>query len=87
VGSLTEKQKSVVIGLLLGDGSLRKKQNTLLEVNHSFQQAAYVLWLYKIFKDFVLTKPKYRVSGKGRSAFRFTTRSLACFNDFYSSVL
>ena len=37
VGSLTEEQKSIIIGTLLGDGTLRKKTNTLLEINHSYK--------------------------------------------------
>jgi hypothetical protein len=35
VGSLTEEQRSILIGTLLGDGTLRRKINTLLEINHS----------------------------------------------------
>ena len=34
VGSLTEEQKSILIGCLLGDGTMRKKKNALLEINH-----------------------------------------------------
>lgn len=83
MGSLTGYQKSVLIGLLLGDGSLRKKRNTLLEINHSSKQSSYVMWLYEIFKDFVNTPPKIRKSGKNREAMRFTTLSFQCFNHFF----
>jgi hypothetical protein len=42
VGSLTEVQHSIVIGSLLGDGAMRCKANALLEINHCFEQRAYV---------------------------------------------
>ena len=83
VGSLTEEQKSILIGCLLGDGSLRRKQNTLLEINHSSKQKDYVFWLYSKFKDCVLTPPKFRVNGPDRNSYRFTTRSLKVLNEFY----
>jgi hypothetical protein len=34
VGSLSEVQREVVIGTLLGDGSMRCETNALLEINH-----------------------------------------------------
>ena len=43
-GSLTEEQKQILIGVLLGDGSMRKKTHALLEINHSFKQKDYVDW-------------------------------------------
>lgn len=84
MGSLTERQKSILIGMLLGDGSLRKKRNTLVEVNHSISQKDYVLWLYSELRDLVATSPVSRISGKNRLAIRFTTRSLRCLNEFYT---
>jgi len=85
VGSLTEEQKSILIGCLLGDGSLRRKQNTLLEVNHSSKQRDYVFWLYSKFKECVSTPPKIRVNGLNRTSYRFTTRSIDALNDFYEN--
>jgi len=38
VGSLSEVQHSVVVGTLLGDGSMRCKTHALLEINHSAHQ-------------------------------------------------
>ncbi len=84
VGSLTKEQTSIITGKLLGDGSLRKKQNTLLEVNHSYKQKEYVLWQYEKLRNLILTEPKLRKSGVNRYSMRFTTRSLACLNDFYA---
>lgn len=85
MGSLTERQKSIIIGKLLGDGSLRRKANTLLEVNHSYNQKDYVLWVYEELKQFVKTPPKLRVSGQNRLAFRFTTLSCSLLNPYYES--
>lgn len=55
VGSLTEAQKSIIVGMLLGDGSLRRKTNTILKVNHSHKQKEYVDWLYNKLEKLVLT--------------------------------
>lgn len=85
VGSLTNEQKSIVSGTLLGDGTLRKRKNTLLEINHSAKQKDYVFWLYSRLSSFVLTPPKLRKSGINRFSFRFTTKSMFELNDFYYS--
>lgn len=83
MGSLTDRQMSIIRGKLLGDGSLRKKRKTLLEINHSHTQKQYVFWLYDELKNLVRTKPKKRRSGRNRSSYRFTTLSLESLNDFY----
>jgi len=83
VGSLPDDLKSILIGKILGDGSLRKKTNTLLEVNHSSKQKEYVMWLYSKFSEFVKTPPKLRVNGKNRHSYRFTTQSVKALNEFY----
>lgn len=83
MGSLNEKQYAVILGCLLGDGTLRKKTNTLLEINHSYKQETYVLWLYDVLANLVGTFPKFRSSGHNRFSFRFTTLSLQELNHFY----
>ena len=87
MGSLTEVQESIIVGKLLGDGSLRRKKNTLLEINHSSRQKEYVYWLYEQLKTIVLTPPKLRKSGNNRFSYRFTTASIkelnSSFEDFY----
>jgi len=89
VGSLTKVQKSIITGKLLRGGSLRRRKNSLLEINHSNKQREYVFWLYRMLKNYVLTPPKLRISGKNRFSYRFTTKSipeLNCFyEDYYSS--
>ena len=87
MGSLTERQRAVIIGSLLGDGTMRCKTNALLEINHSVKQSAYVEWKYSEFKELVSTKPHKRACNAGRIAYRFTTRSLpeltGIYREFY----
>ena len=86
VGSLTQVQKSLIEGSLLGDGCLRiqgKRVNALFEVNHTFKQKEYVDWKYELLKNIVITPPKPR-KGKGvRIAYRFTTRSVPVLTEYH----
>lgn len=82
-GSLTEEQIQIVIGCLLGDGSMRMKTNALLEINHCFEQKVLVDWLYANLKEYVGTAPKVRKGNGKRVAYRFTTRSLPPFTNLY----
>jgi len=87
VGSLTSVQHAIIVGSLLGDGTLRRqgnRLNALLEVNHSYKQKEYVDWKWQHFQEHILTAPKTR-KGKGvRIAYRFTTRSLPMFTKYHS---
>jgi hypothetical protein len=83
VGSLTEIQRSIVIGSLLGDGGMRCKTNALLEINHGIEQKFYVDWKYQNLAQFVLTPPKVKKGNGKRIAYRFTTRSLPELTPFY----
>ena len=77
VGSLTQIQRSIIIGTILGDGYLRiisGKKNALLEINHSFVQKEYVDWKYTMLKALCKSAPKARKSNGTRMAYRFTTR-------------
>jgi len=76
VGSLSEVQRQIIVGSLLGDGAMRCKTNALLEVNHSVNQSSYVDWKYGHLADLVRTPPRARRSNGGRVAYRFVTRSL-----------
>ncbi len=82
---LTEEQRSVLIGSLLGDGSMRCKTNALLEVNHSIAQRTYVDWKYRVFADLVRTPPTARDGNGARVAYRFVTRSLPVLTPYYRS--
>ena len=82
-GSLTEIQRQIIDGCLLGDATMRRKSNSLIEINHSFKQKELVDHLYFILSKFVSMPPKARRGNGGRMAYRFTTRSLPIFNSFY----
>ena len=60
MGSLSERQTSIIVGCLLGDGAMRCKNNALLEINHSFKQRTYVDWKYQQLKNIVISPPKKR---------------------------
>lgn len=86
MGSLTSAQHAILVGSLLGDGTLRKqgnRLNALLEVNHAYKHKDYVDWKYKHFQNYILTKPKSRLGRGTRIAYRFTTRSLPLFTVYY----
>lgn len=85
VGSLTEVQRSLVVGCLLGDGAMRCKQNALLEINHSFAQKEYVDWKYRLLSNLVGTPPRARDGNGGRRAYRFTTLSLPQLTPYYAA--
>src|SRR3990167_5435937 len=55
VGSLTEEQKSILIGTLLGDGTMRIKKNAHLEINHCYAQRMLVDWMFSKFSSLVFT--------------------------------
>ena len=55
-------QKATLVGCLLGDGNAEiswESKNYRLKIEHSVKQKGYVFWKYEIFKDWVLTKPKF----------------------------
>lgn len=80
---LTDEQRSLIVGSLLGDGAMRCKVNALLELNHSFEQRAYVDWKYRFLSDLVGTPPRMRPGNGSRIAYRFVTRSLPVLTPYY----
>ena len=71
---LTPLQKDILIGTLLGDGSLELGawKNCRLSIYHSILQKDYVLWKHKIFKNWTLQEPKFT---QINNALRFRTLS------------
>lgn len=72
---LTELQRSIIVGTLLGDGSLIEtfsKKNLRLQIDHCEAQKEYVFWKYEMLKTLILTSPSYQI--KNRS-WRFRTIS------------
>ena len=90
VGSLTQFQRSVIIGTILGDGYVRifpNRKNALLEINHSYNAKDYVEWKYSVLSNVSGSWPKMRNGKNGRKAYRFYTKQLPelteLFNKFY----
>ena len=90
VGSLTQEQKSIIIGCILGDGYLRiikGRKDAFLEINHSIKQRQYVEWKYQKLKNLVGGLPKSRRGKEKRIAYRFYTKQhpelTRLFHEFY----
>jgi len=85
---LSELQKQVLVGTLLGDGCLetRNRGRTYrLKVEHSISQKDYVNWKCQVFKSFTLSEPRIhkRMSyGLVRDNYCFQTLSHGSFR-FY----
>ena len=77
--SLSQRQREILIGVVLGDGHLEQLYTSTLarlKVEHSIKQKLYVDWLFNEFKDWVRSKPCVRnVSGFGKmhQNYRFCT--------------
>ena len=59
--SLTDRQKSIIVGSILGDGTLRlgkRAINVNLKIEHGLAQQEYVRWKYNILRNWVFTEPK-----------------------------
>jgi len=68
---LNLKQRRLIIGSLLGDGTMRLgkgAKNVGFKVEHGLAQKEYVEWKYRILKQFVFTEPKisYRYDENGQ---------------------
>ena len=77
VGSLTQLQKSVIIGSILGDGYVRivsGRKDAFLEINHSIKAKDYVDWKYSVLKNICKSPPEMRIIDNKRTAYRFFTR-------------
>ncbi|MBI2075417.1 MAG: hypothetical protein HYT82_01980 [Candidatus Harrisonbacteria bacterium] len=76
---LTDRQRAIVVGLLLGDGHLETQnggRTYRLKVEHGIAQKTYADWLYREFSDWVRTPPKERAKhsfGKPIVSYGFTT--------------
>lgn len=79
----------VVIGLLLGDGSLYKNtesSNARLELSFGENYKDFALSIQNILKDFILNPMKeVKIKGKSKiySNYRIKTRSLPFFTNYY----
>ena len=86
---LSKTQRSILIGMLLGDGHLESQDSGRtyrLKVEHSIHQKEYLEWIYESFKDFVHTPPQIKtklLDGKRYTSYYFATYSLGTFR-FYA---
>ncbi len=83
--ALTQRQRDILVGTLLGDGHLETQNNGRtyrLKIEHSIAQKEYVLWLYRELQEWVRSKPKIRTRANGLKFIGFTTYSHGAFR-FY----
>ena len=91
---LTPRQRSIIVGAILGDGHLESQDHGRtfrLKVEHSSHQRSYVDWLYDQLRPIVGTPPRERTriyrfpngSEKAHSCYGFSTYSLGALR-FYA---
>lgn len=86
---LSDEQREILIGLLLGDGHLETQNHGRtyrLKIEHALYQEEYTLWLYEKFKAWVLNPPKEKkhiVFGRTYREHWFSTVSHGAFR-FYA---
>lgn len=86
---LSDYQKEILVGLLLGDGCIERTKNSKvarLKVDQSLRQSEFVQWLYETFKDFVRTPPRLKQkvrNGRRYSELVFNTLTHKSFKHFY----
>ena len=86
---LTNIQREILIGILLGDANLQTFNNGItyrLQILQKNQE--YCEHLYKVFQNFVTTPPKPIITKKGEIIWYFNTLTHPCFRfygqQFYS---
>lgn len=60
-----------------------KKTHAYLKIGHSIKQRLYVDWKYSILSPYVLKKPSAYKGNGTRIGYRFWTRSLPVFTEYY----
>lgn len=85
--SLSERQRSVLVGSLLGDGSISGNMgegiwniNYRFQVAHSNKQRGYLWWKYEVFHEWCLSPPQYQNT---TNSWRFRTISHPIFTEFH----
>ncbi len=86
-GVLTQRQRDILIGTLLGDAHLEQNgRYTRVRIDHYDKHKAYIFWLAREFSPFSLD-PRQIVeedkrSGKTYTRWHFSTKSLPVFDEF-----
>lgn len=68
--TITSQQRTLIVGSLLGDGTMRVGENAInanFKIEHGLKQREYVEWKYKILEPLVFTRVKmsYRYQKNG----------------------
>jgi hypothetical protein len=81
VMDLSQIQKDIIVGTLLGDGSLEydKFKASRLQIKQAERKKEYVMWLYENLANLVKTPPKQRPD---TLQWYFSTRSLRSIEEF-----
>lgn len=77
VGSLTQLERSIIVGSILGDGYIRiipGRSDAFLEINHSMKAKEYVDYKFKSLQRLCESAPKERKTNGDRIAYRFFTK-------------
>lgn len=86
--TLNDEQKAVVVGSILGDGSLSEnwsKTNFRLDISHSIKQRDYLIWKCDKLAPFVLTQPRVTKHGESIKVKTISLPELTFYrNIFYS---
>lgn len=85
--NLSDKQKFVLIGTLLGDGSLAKRgKHYRLFIKHSANQRELIEWKYNVFKNNIVLMPlnhfAQEVNGKEYRFIQFVTLTHPVFDEY-----
>jgi hypothetical protein len=90
---LTDIQKQVILGSLLGDMWIYKHGhsgvNPEVGVKHSTKQRDYIMWKYEILRDIAREPPREFAGdgyGKGTIMLQFSSKSLSCLNSIYNAT-
>ena len=81
--NFSDIQKSVLIGTILGDGCFTEnfgKKHYRLQIEQGNNRKEYVFWFYGIFKNWILSPPKYL---RERRSWRFKTISHPEITEFH----
>ncbi len=88
---LTQVQKEIIIGSMLGDGNLSISGiNARLIIKRSYKDKKYLLWQLEQFKDFITDNALYNSSyldkrtNKYYKLFTFITRCSSAFTPYYN---
>lgn len=86
-GVLSQRQREIIIGTLLGDACLEKNgQHTRIRIDHYNRHKEYVLWFTKELFPFALRprviKEVDKRNGKTYSRWHLSTKSLPIFDEF-----